>query len=609
MTDEYTRFAPNPKLSKSPFVTLMRFNRPYLRAYAIGGSFALIIALLSVSAPLIMRNVLTHLESGELTYTFLYEWLGLFLAVGIVAGVLRFVQRMLMIGASRRFEYNLRNELFAHLLRMPPAFFRKSKTGDVMAKATSDIDVVREFIGPGVMGTADMVRIPFTLTLMIWLSPRLTGYALLPLPFVTLIAFFFIRYLTKQSKRVQENFSEVNSAMQENLAGARVVKAYGIADREADAFAIVSEKFMRQNMRLIFVISMAIPVLGVIIGVFALILMWQGGAMVVRGELTLANLSTFIVAMIMLAFPFAQLGYVITLYQRGAVSMRRIANILSEDPAIQDPAEADVTPEFDIDGRVSFEQVNFRYPVEGEDAGDTPSAIQDMTFDVPAGSTLAIVGPTGCGKSTVLALLTRAYDPSSGSIRIDGHDIRSLRLRQLRGAIGYVPQDAFIFSATIRDNLLMAKPDAPEEDLWRACDVAQFSEALRRLPKGLDTMLGERGINLSGGQVQRLCLARALLRLPQILILDDALSAVDTRTEEAILRGLKQVMKERTSIVVSHRISTIRHADIIIVIEHGRIAAIGTHEELAQREGVYAAMFQRQRLESQLEDGGQTDER
>jgi len=608
MTDEYTRFAVNPKLSKSPFVTLLRFNRPYLRAYAVGAAFALVIALLSISAPLIMRNVLTHLESRELTYAFLYEWLGLFLLVGIVAGILRFVQRTLMIGASRRFEYDLRNELFAHLLRMPPAFFRKSKTGDVMAKATSDIDVVREFIGPGVMGTADMVRIPFTLALMIWLSPQLTGYALLPLPFVTIIAFLFIRYMTKQSKRVQECVSEVNSAMQENLAGARVVKAYGIADREADAFAEVSRKFMRQNMRLIFVISLAIPVLGVIVGVFALILMWQGGAMVVRGELTLANLSTFIVAMIMLAFPFAQLGYVLTLYQRGAVSMRRIGNILSEHPAIQDPDEASAAAEFAIRGAVSFENVSFRYPVEGEDHADAPAAIEDMSFEVPAGSTLAIVGPTGCGKSTVLALLTRAYDPASGAVKIDGHDIRTMRLRQLRGAIGYVPQDAFIFSATIRDNLLMAKPDATEEELWQACDVAQFSEALKRLPKGLDTLLGERGINLSGGQVQRLCLARALLRLPTILILDDALSAVDTRTEEAILRGLKNVMKERTSIVVSHRISTIRHADKIIVIEQGRIADVGTHEELAQREGVYAAMYRRQRLESQLEEGVTTDE-
>lgn len=608
MTDEYTRFESNPKLSKSPFVTLLRFNRPYAQAYFIGAIFALIIALLSIATPLIMRNILTHLESGELTYTFLYEWLGLFLAAGILAGALRFIQRMMMIGASRRFEYDLRNELFSHLLRMPAAFFRKSKTGDVMAKATSDIDVVREFIGPGVMGTADMIRIPFTLGLMIWLSPHLTGYAMLPLPFVTVIAFFFIRYMTKQSKRVQETFSEVNSAMQENLAGARVVKAYGIADREADAFSIVSEKFMQQNMRLIFVISLAIPVLGVIIGVFALILMWQGGSMVVRGELTLANLSTFILAMIMLAFPFAQLGYVLTLYQRGAVSMRRIANILSESPAIQDPADADAQPDFDIRGSVQFDNVTFRYPVEGGDTGESPSAIQDMSFDVEAGSTLAIVGPTGCGKSSVLALLTRAYDPQSGAVRIDGHDIRTMRLRHLRGAIGYVPQDSFIFSATIRDNLLMAKPDATEEELWNACDIAQFSEALRRLPKGLDTMLGERGINLSGGQVQRLCLARALLRLPTILILDDALSAVDTRTEEAILRGLKSVMKERTSIVVSHRISTIRHADKIIVIEHGRITDVGTHEELAQREGVYAAMHRRQRLESQLEEGVVTDE-
>lgn len=603
MSSEYTHFQGNPLLARSPFVTLLRFNRPYAHAYLVGAVLGLAVALLNVSAPLVMRHVLTHLEHGRLSHGFLYGWLSVFLFIGIAAGVLRYVQRMLMIGSSRRFEYDLRNELFKHLLRMPPAFFRKSKTGDVMARATSDIDVVREFIGPGVMGTADMVRIPFTLALMIWLSPKLTLYALLPLPAVSIIAYFFIRFMTKQSKKVQEAFSEVNSAMQENLAGARVVKAYGIASRQAESFSGVSLKFMRENLRLVYVMSLAIPILGVIIGVFALILMGLGGSMVIRGDIKLADLTTFIIAMIMLAFPFAQLGYVLTLYQRGAVSMGRIAKILGEAPAIQDAAAPEETRAMPVHGAIQFDNVTFRYPHEQQDAGEPQAALESICFEVPEGSTLAIVGPTGCGKSTVLALLTRAYDPTEGRVLLDGHDIRTLPLATLRDALGYVPQDAFIFSASIRENLLMAKPGATEEELWTACDTAQFSEALRRLPEGLDTLLGERGINLSGGQIQRLCLARALLRLPQILILDDALSAVDTRTEEAILRGLVQVMRQRTSIIVSHRISTIRHADHIIVLERGRIIESGSHDELLRNDGLYAAMHRRQRLESQLEEG------
>lgn len=579
-------------IAGKPFHSLLRYNLRYWRAYAIGAALALVFTLLSLTIPWAVRAIVAGFENGTMTLAWLITVFAVMLAAAIFGGIARYYQRTLMIGSSRRFEYDLRNDFFAHIQRMSRRFFNKTPTGDIIARATNDLNYVREFIGPGIMGSVDMVRIPFTLAMMIWLSPKLTLLTLIPLPFITILAFIFIRFLNRQSKKVQEIFSQVSSRVQENLAGSRVVKAHAIEDRESRAFAAQCQKYLHANIRLVLIMSIAIPLLGILVGAIILILVWQGGSMVIRGEIQLGDLTAFLICLIMLAFPLAQLGYVMTLYQRGSVGMTRIAAMLAEEPEIWDrdsDAEARING-----GAIALEHVGFAYR-------DVP-VLEDVSLSLPAGSSLAIVGPTGSGKSTLVSLLVRDYDPVSGTVRVDGHDLRRIPLAVLRDAIGYVPQDGFVFSDSIRNNLLLAKPDASEAELLHACDLAQFSEALRAMPHGLDTLLGERGINLSGGQKQRLALARALLRQPRILILDDALSAVDTHTEEQILHGLRNVMRQRTSILISHRISTVRDADHIIVLDNGRITESGRHDELAAADGLYAAMYRRQLLETALED-------
>jgi ATP-binding cassette subfamily B protein len=469
------------------------------------------------------------------------------------------------------------------------------------------------------MGTVDMVRIPATLGVMIWLSPKLTLVTMIPLPFVSLLAYGFIRYMNKQSKVVQELFSTMSSRMQENLAGSRVVKAYGIADRESRSFFRDADDYMRANIKLVSIMSGALPLVAVLVGIFVIIIMGQGGTMVIRGDLSLGNLTSFIICMVMLAFPLAQLGYVLTLYQRGAVSMARIGTIMAEP--VEDRGGAE---DIEIEGAITFENVGFSYEVfamrdkrkrkseaDRQEKRDQPIAttevLKDLSFEIAPGQTVALVGPTGSGKSTLAGLITRAYDPTKGRIRVDGRDLKSIPLAALRAALGFVPQDPFAFSDSIRENLLLARPDATEDEVRAACDVAQLSEALERFPRGLDTLLGERGINLSGGQKQRLTLARAILRDPTVLVLDDALSSVDTHTEERILTGLQRVLADRTALIISHRVSTLRYADQILVLGEApdggyTITERGNHDALMSLDGAYAELYRRQLLEDAMED-------
>jgi len=596
-------------LPGKPFRTLLRFNRPYLRAYLAGSALAVVFVTTSLFMPLVIRATVQGLNQGTLGTDRLWLFFWMLLATSVAAGVARYFQRTLMIGASRHFEYDLRNAYFRQLQRLSASFFQRMPTGDLMARATSDINQIRDFMGPGVMGSVDMIRLPFTLGMMLFLSPRLTLCALLPLPALTVLVYLFVRFMNRQSKIVQEIYAELSTRVQENLAGARVVKAFGIEDRETERFRRKTAEYMRANVKLAAVTSFAWPLIDLLVGMAVLLVIWQGGRMVIENRLTLGDLTAFLITMIMLAWPLIQFGWVLTLYQRGAVSMNRLSAILDETPEIADDGRT--VPDARITaGRIQFEGVSFRYPPPPE--ADTeaahaagpnrPCAVDNVCFEVPAGTTLAIVGPTGSGKSTLLSLLCREFEPQTGRILIDGQPLETLPIRTLRHALGCVPQDVFIFSESIRENIRLGRPDAADAEILDAVRVAGFLADLQEMPRALDTLLGERGVNLSGGQKQRMALARALVCNPAILLLDDTLSSVDTRTEELILRELRGYMAGRTGIIVSHRISSIRHARRIVVLADGCIVESGTHDQLVALGGLYAGLHRRQLLETHLEE-------
>ncbi len=583
-----------------PFLSLLRYNRRYWRAYLLGAVLAIAFTFTELATPMVIRSMVDHFGAGEITGRSLAEYFVLLIAIGVATGLALYWERSILIRASRRFEYDLRNDYFNHVQTLSQDFFHRVKTGDIMARATNDMNYVRMLIGPGIMGSVNMMRLPVTLALMAYLSPWLTLVALLPLPVVSILVYGLVMYMHRQSKRVQERFSDVTSRAQESLSGARVVKAFASSENEIRDFGDLSRRYMREGLKLNVAAALLWPFIGFIVGLTSLLVLWQGGMMKIQGHITLGDLTAFMVYLFMLAWPLAEFGWIMTLYQRGAVSMNRISEILCEVPSIHDTPSTrrDITR---IKGAIRFDEVAFAY-------ADVP-VLQDICLEVPAGETLAIVGPTGCGKSTLAALIAREYDPTSGRVLIDDVDAREIPVALLRSSIGYVPQDTFLFSDTIRENVTFGRPTATDEEIRRACEIAQFQETVDGLAKGFDTLLGERGINLSGGQKQRLAIARAVLRDAPILILDDALSAVDTHTEERILLGLREVTRSRTSILISHRVSTIRHAHQIIVLDGGRIVERGTHDSLVQLGGLYAEMYRRQLLEDALEseDGVETE--
>jgi ATP-binding cassette, subfamily B, multidrug efflux pump len=555
------------------------------------GLLALVLTTaLAVAGPWVLRHAIDDLALA-ITRQKLWLYAGLILALVAVEGVFRYQMRMVLIGLSRELEYDLRNQVFEHLTRLSARYYQQNRIGEVMSRATNDMTAVRMVLGPGIMYTASTVAtFVGAVAVMLWISPRLTLLALLPLGLVSWLVRHYGRKVHDRYEEVQAQLAEMNALVQENLSGARVVRAYAQEAAEERRFALANREYVARNKRLIRITGILHPGIGFLMGLGSLTVLWLGGRMVVAGEVTLGEFVAFGVYLAMLNWPMIALGWVVNLIERGEASMGRIHAILDSQPEIRDEAPLAVGP---IRGEVELRGLSF--------AHDGEPVLRDIELRVPAGSTVAIVGPTGCGKSTLVSLLPRLVDPPPGTVFVDGHDVRRLPLATLRAAIGFVPQESFLFSATLRDNVALA--EGSEARVAWAAGVAQLEKDVRDFPEGLETRVGERGITLSGGQRQRVALARALATDPRILVLDDSLSAVDTETEEQILLGLREVMRGRTTFLVSHRVSTVKHADLIVVLREGRIVERGHHDELVAQGGFYGDLHRRQLLEQEIETG------
>jgi ATP-binding cassette subfamily B protein len=514
------------------------------------------------------------------------------IVLSALKGLFQYWMRVIIIGISRDIEYDLRNDLFRHLITLSWDFYARFRTGDIMARATNDLNAVRMMLGPGVMyWTETMLTLILAVGVMAWVDWPLALIALAPAPVVSFVVVIFGRMIHTRFERIQTMFSDISSRVQENLSGVRVIRAYVQEDAEIRRFETLNRHYIRENIGLARAQGMFMPVLQALIGVAFLCVLWAGGARVLSGAISIGQFVMFNTYMGMLVWPMIALGWVVNLMQRGTASMNRIDALMQEKPSLVEPP----TPRslVRVRGEIEFKDASVQF-------GQT-YALHNVNLRIPAGTTVAIVGHTGSGKSTLVNLIPRMLDVTSGAVLIDGHDVREYATSKLREHIGFVPQETFLFSATLGENIAFGVKSAGSEQIRRAAEIAGLATDIEAFPKGFDTVVGERGITLSGGQKQRTAIARAILRNPEILILDDALSSVDTLTEERILNALQEVMKGRTTILISHRVSTVRNADRIFVIEFGKVAEEGSHAELIARGGYYADLHQKQLLEEELE--------
>lgn len=575
---------------------LLPAARPYGAVFAAGFLCVLLSNFFTTLAPRFLQQGIDALGAGGTAAEVRRALLSL-LGVATAGGIARYGMRETLNSVSRRVETDLRDRLYQHLQRLSAAFYDRYATGDLMARTTNDLLAVRMVAGPGLMYLSDtIVRTALVLPYMLHISPRLTGLALLPLLGLPVGMVAFGQAIHRRSQRIQAAFSDLSSAVHENLSGARVVRAYRQEAAEIARFSTLNADYAGRNLALARVAGAFHPMLALFGGLGAVVVIWVGGGLVIQGTMTAGEFVAFGVYLVTLVWPMIALGWVVNLVQRGEASMGRINELMDAVPSIREPATPRALPPASDARSLAFEGVSFRYP----NAPDRGDVLTDISFLVPAGGSLGVVGATGSGKSTLAELIVRSYDPDQGRVLIDGVDLRDLRFDDLRRAVGFVPQETFLFSDTLRANVLLGAPD--DGRLERVVQTSQLVEALPSLPRGIDTMLGERGVNLSGGQRQRTAIARALAQDPPIFVLDDALSAVDGETELRILRGLRDALAQRTRVIITHRLSAVRDADWILVLDGGRIVEQGVHEDLMARQGRYWELLQRQEVEAELEE-------
>ena len=593
---------------------LLPYLKHYRWSYAAGTFCVLLTNGIWILFPLVLGKAADDLHEGVNRHKLLV-YAALLLAIAVTKGIFQFLTRWIVIGISRDMEFDLRNDLFARLEILSYSYYQRHRTGDIMARATNDLNAVRMLLGPAIMYSANtIVYTAGALAFMISISPWLTLYTFLPLPAVSVVIQTFGRRIHERFERIQAMFSDISARAQENFSGARLIRAYVQEDAEIRAFETENQEYIRRSLRLVRLMGMLWPTLELMLGCAVVLVLWLGGREVIHGlsrvtlvsnlgnshpavtttlslsgSMSVGQFVSFSTYMMQLTWPIIALGWVINIFQRGTASLIRINEILQEQPEIKDAPGAQA-PE--INGEIEFRGLNFSY--EGNEV------LHDVNLRVPAGTSLAIVGPTGSGKTTLVSLIPRIYDAEPGMVLIDGRPIRDYLVSTLRKNIGFVPQETFLFSDRIRENIALGVDFATDQDIHNAADAANIAVDIEGFPEGYDTMVGERGITLSGGQKQRTAIARALIRNPKILILDDALSSVDTHTEDKILNHLRDVMRGRTTIFISHRVSTVRNADRIAVLHGGRIVEIGTHNELLALNGYYCDLYNKQLLEEEL---------